>query len=131
MVKRDARYILIRDCLKRHYREEQHHRIEQCLKELELILDEKYHETMLPGDELKLLSKYGLSKYIVSGLRRRGIETLADLKGFIICDQSFRDSGVLSISGIGSGATREFTEKLPMFKEFCESLGLEVVKGGE
>ena len=120
-MKREARSILIRHCLIRHYGNHEKYRLEQCLKELELIFDEKYNVEMLLDDELKCLSEYGLSKYIVSGLKRRGIETLFDLKMFVACDDSFRKSGVLSISGIGGGATKEFIDKVPAFKEFCES----------
>ena len=125
-MKRELRYILMKDCLKRHYGDEYKNRIQLCLEELEEIVGKKYQAEIVLEESFKLLNEFELSIYIINGLNRKGIETIAELKEFIICDQLFRKSGVLSISGLGSGATRELLDKIPMLKEFCESLDIKL-----
>ena len=68
------------------------------------------------------LEQCGLSAYILTGFKRKRLETVEELKKFVHTDECFKETGVLGISGLGIGATRELLHKIPEVLELCQSL---------
>ena len=68
------------------------------------------------------LEQYGLSAYILTGLKRKEITTVTELKNFLQNGEGFKERGILRVRGLGIAATRELMHKIPEMLEFCGSL---------
>ena len=118
-MKEKLQRVLVRECLIRHYGTGGY-TLDECVEELIKIWNGDYEEMFSNQDETKELEEYDLSPRILTGFKRKRLNTVADLKRFLLFCPKFRDMGVIGISGLGATATQEIMEKIPELQELIK-----------
>jgi hypothetical protein len=101
-----------------------HEKMEDFIESLKKISKAMQDENICQEHEgeTHLLKEMDLPTSVLKGLRIAKVESIADLKIFILLDEGFKKTGALSIRGVGVEKTKEVIDKIPGLREFCQNI---------